>query len=101
MFCALFYDDVCTRWPRIQNGNWWYLVLTVLVALTTYYSLNKASNSTTPNDEMGKQTKMMTNVFTIMIIVMSVFMSSALNIYWIVSNVCTLLQNYLVKRSIK
>ena len=44
---------------------------------------------------------MMSNVFTIMIIVMSVFMSSALNIYWIVSNLCTLLQNYIVKRSMK
>ena len=50
---------------------------------------------------MVKQTKMMMNMFTIMIIVMSIFMSSALNIYWIVSNLFTLLQNYLVKRSLK
>ncbi len=83
----------------IQSGNWWYILLTVLVAITTYYSLNKASNNNAGDDQMAKQTKTMTNVFTIMIIVMSVFMSSALNIYWIVSNLCTLLQNYLVKRS--
>ena len=85
----------------ITNGNWWYLILTVLVAVTTYYSLNKASKNQTNLGDAEKQTKMMTNVFTIMIIVMSVFMSSALNIYWIVSNLCTLLQNYIVRRSMK
>ena len=85
----------------ITNGNWWYIVLTILVAVTTFYSLNKASNSQPSTGDTAKQTKMMSNIFTVMIIVMSVFMSSALNIYWIVSNLCTLLQNYLVKRSIK
>ena len=86
----------------IAGGNWWYIILTILVAITTYFALNKTSKSqpTTGND-MAKQTKMMSNIFTIMIIVMSVFMSSALNIYWIVSNACTLLQNYIVRRSMK
>ena len=68
---------------------------------SNYFSLNKAQNNNANDDMMGKQTKMMMNMFTIMIIVMSVFMSSALNIYWVVSNLCTLLQNYLVKRSMK
>lgn len=85
----------------ITSGNWWYIILTILVAVTTYYSLNKASNNAPATGDTAKQTKMMTNVFTIMIIVMSVFMSSALNIYWIVSNLCTLLQNQIVKRSMK
>ena len=86
----------------IVNGNWWYLILTLLVAVTTYYALNKAQNSQpAAENDMAKQTKMMSNVFTVMIIVMSVFMSSALNIYWIVSNAFTLLQNYIVKRSMK
>ncbi len=85
----------------ITNGNWLYIILTILVAVTTFFSLAKAQNNSAGNDEMAKQTKTMMNVFTIMIIVMSVFMSSALNIYWIISNAFTLLQNYLVKRSIK
>ncbi len=86
----------------LRGGNWWYIVLTLLVAVTTYFALNKATKEqpTTGND-MAKQTKMMSNIFTVMIIVMSVFMSSALNIYWVVSNGCTLLQNYIVKRSMK
>lgn len=96
----LFFHLGTTPKVGITSGNWWYILLTVIVAVTTYFALNKASNNQATND-MAKQTKMMTNVFTIMIIVMSVFMSSALNIYWIVSNLCTLLQNYIVKRSMK
>ena len=84
----------------ITNGNWLYIILTILVAITTFYSMVKAQNNNT-NDDMAKQTKTMMNVFTIMIIVMSIFMSSALNIYWIVSNAFTIIQNYLVKRSMK
>ena len=98
----LFFHLGTTPKIGISGGNWWYIALTLLVALTTYFSLNKASNNQgTANNDMAKQTKMMTNVFTIMIIVMSVFMSSALNIYWIVSNLFTLAQNYIVKRSMK
>ena len=98
----LFFHLGTTPKIGISGGNWWYIILTLLVAVTTYFALNKASNSAANNgNDMAKQTKMMTNVFTIMIIVMSVFMSSALNIYWIVSNVCTLLQNYIVRRSMK
>ena len=86
----------------LRSGNWWYIVLTLLVAVTTYFALNKATkDQPTAGNDMAKQTKMMSNIFTVMIIVMSVFMSSALNIYWIVSNGCTLLQNYIVKRSMK
>ncbi len=89
--------------PRIGigNGNWFYIVLTLLVAVTTFYSFKNTQNNNTANNDMMKQTKTMMNVFTIMIIVMSIFMSSALNIYWIASNVCTLIQNYLIKRSMK
>lgn len=98
----LFFHLGTTPKIGISSGNWWYIILTVLVAVTTYFALNKASNSQPVGEnDMAKQTKMMTNVFTVMIIVMSVFMSSALNIYWIVSNLCTLLQNYIVKRSMK
>ena len=98
----LFFHLGTTPRIGIAGGNWWYIGLTLLVAVTTYYSLNKTSNSQpVDGNDMAKQTKMMTNVFTIMIIVMSFFMSSALNIYWIVSNLCTLLQNIIVKRSMK
>ena len=83
----------------IGNGNWWYLVVIALVAVTTYLSFNKANSAASGNADAMKQTKMMMNMFTIMIIVMSIFMTTALGIYWIVSNILTLLQNIMVKRS--
>mgnify|MGYP003296696219 CR=1 FL=1 len=51
--------------------------------------------------EVKKQQKMMTNMFTIMIIVMSFFMSTALDIYWMTTNLFTIAQNLIVKRRLK
>lgn len=86
----------------ISHGNYWYIILSVIVALTTYFSFkatNKDQISTTP--ELASQQKMMTNTFTIMIIVMSFFMTSALNIYWATTNLFTVAQNLIVRRSSK
>ena len=91
-----------TPYVGISGNNWLYIVLTILVAITTYFAFSKTtSNKALANNDMAKQTKMMTNGIVIMIIVMSVFMSSALNIYWIVSNTCIILQNIIVRRSMK
>ena len=48
---------------------------------------------------MKKNTDMMMNMFLVMIVIMSVFMSSAIGIYWITSNLFTIVQNLIVKRS--
>ena len=78
----------------LTNGNFIYIIITFLVGLSTYYSLkfNSASN---PDNE---QVKMMNKIMFVMILVMSLFMSSALNIYWITTNLFTIGQNLLVKR---
>lgn len=79
-----------------NNGEFLYLILIVLVGVTTYlsFSLNKAT-AQSENDPM----KNMTNIMTGMVIVMGLFMSSALNIYWITTNLFTIVQNLIVKRS--
>ncbi|MDE5587098.1 MAG: YidC/Oxa1 family membrane protein insertase, partial [Bacilli bacterium] len=79
-----------------NNGEFLYLILIVLVGVTTYlsFSLNKAT-AQTENDPM----KNMTNIMTGMVLVMGLFMSSALNIYWITTNLFTIVQNLIVKRS--
>ena len=53
------------------------------------------------SNEMARQQTMMTNTFTVMIIVMSVFMTTALDIYWMTTNLFTIGQNLLVRRSVK
>lgn len=80
----------------LTQGNWIYLILILLVGVTTYFSfsLNKTT-AQAENDPM----KNMTTIMTIMIIVMGFFMSSALCIYWITTNLFTIVQNLIVKRS--
>lgn len=86
-----------TPWIGItSHGNYIYIILIILVGATTYFSfsLNKTT-ATSENDPM----KNMTNVMTGMIIVMSLFMPTALCIYWFTTNLFTVAQNLIVKRS--
>lgn len=78
-----------------SNGQWLYLLLIILIGVTTYFSfnLNKTASTT------GSQMQNMTNIMTGMIVVMGIFMPTALCIYWITTNLFTIVQNLLVKRS--
>lgn len=72
-----------------------YIILMILIAGTTFLSfkLNMSGNS------MDKNMKMMPIMMSGMIIFMGLFMPSALGLYWITSNIFTIAQNMLVKRS--
>ena len=80
----------------IGNGNWLYVIVIIVVGVTTFFSFKNTAS--TGNEATQKQTKTMMNVFLVMIVVMSVFMTTALGLYWSVSNLFTMGQNYLVKR---
>lgn len=80
----------------IGTSSWYaYILLVILIGVTTYYSfkMNSTGNMTDPN------MKSMPIMMTVMIIITSVFMPSGLGIYWITSNLFTIVQNILVKRS--
>ncbi len=85
-----------TPWLGLTSkGNFLYLVLIILIGLTTFFSFNlNRTTATTENDPM----KSMTNVMTVMIVVMGTFMPTALCIYWITTNVFTIIQNLIVKK---
>ena len=72
-----------------------YLILIVIIGLTTYFSfkLNSAQQMDDPS------MKMMPIMMTGMIILTGVFMPTGLGIYWVTSNLFTIVQNILVKRS--
>lgn len=80
----------------LNQGNFLYIILILLVGLTTYFSfsLNKTT-AQSENDPM----KNMTTMMTIMILVMGFFMPAALCIYCITTNLFTVAQNLIVKRS--
>jgi len=81
----------------LQNGNFMYLLLVVLIGTTTYFSFKMNAQDTAMNGQM----KSMPIIMTVMIVFMGFFMSSALGIYWVTTNVFTIIQNIMVKRSKK
>lgn len=81
----------------MQNGNYLYIIIIALVGLTTYFSFKLNSTST----DVNGQNAMMSKVMVITITAMSLFMSTALGIYWTTTNLFTVVQNLLVKRSKK
>ena len=80
----------------LNHGNFVYLILILLVGASTYYSFKM--NKTTAQEGTDPM-KNMTTIMTVMIVVMGFFMSSALCIYWVTTNLFTIGQNLLVKRS--
>ena len=72
-----------------------YIIIVLLIGLTTYFTFKF---SVAPNT-MDPSMKMMPTMMVVMIIVMGLFMPSALGIYWVTTNLFTIVQNILVKRS--
>lgn len=72
-----------------------YIVLMIIIALTTFYSFKMNSTGNMQDPSM----KMMPVMMSGMIIVTALFMPSGLGIYWATSNLFTIVQNIIVKRS--
>ena len=72
-----------------------YIILMIIIAASTFYSfkMNTAGTQQDPN------MKMMPMMMTGMIVLTGLFMPSGLGIYWVTSNIFTIIQNILVKRS--
>ena len=79
------------------EGNWYYLILPILVGLVTYFSFKM--NNNTLDGEQAKQMKMMFNIMIVMIFITSFSMSTSIIIYWITNSILAILQNLLIKRS--
>ena len=81
------------------QGDWYYLILPVIVGLVTYFSF-KMNKTAQPNDQM-KQMNMMFNIMVVMIFVTSFSMSVAIIIYWVVNSLLGIGQNLIVKKGSK
>jgi YidC/Oxa1 family membrane protein insertase len=78
-----------------------YLILLILIAGSTFLSfkMNQADMAAPAGaSEAMPSMKMMPYMMSIMIIVMGIFMPSGLCIYWVTSNLFTIIQNLAVKR---
>jgi len=84
-----------TPWIAIQNGEYIYLLLVVLIFLATLFSFRKTLKDQT-NQGMNMKG---TIYFMLALITYSSFtIASGVGIYWITSNIFTIAQNLLVER---
>ena len=72
-----------------------YIILMLLIAGTTFYSFKMNLSGS----ELDPSMKMMPIMMSSIIIITALFMPSALGIYWVTSNLLTIIQNIVVKRS--
>ena len=91
----LLFNLGTTPWVGIKNGAYIYILLVVLIFLATFVSFKKMLK-----DQSGQMANMkFTLYFMLAIITYSSFtMASAVGIYWITSNLFTIIQNLLVER---
>ena len=74
-----------------------YAILILLIAATTFFSFKMNGTGNMQDPSM----KMMPYMMTGMIILTGIFMPTGLGIYWVTSNLFTIGQNMLIKRSKK
>lgn len=79
----------------ITGGQYIYIILIILILLTTYISFRKTMQD---QSQMAQQMKFTLYFMLVFILIASFTLTTALGIYWITSSVFTILQNYLVER---
>ena len=91
----LFLNLGKTPWNGISSGEYGYIILVILIFAATFFSFRK-----TMKDQSTQAVNMKyTLYFMLVIITYSSFtIASAVGIYWITSNLFTILQNKLVER---
>lgn len=92
----LFLELGKTPWIAIKGGEYAYIILVILIFLATLFSFRKTLKDQSSNPAMNMKP---TLYFMLAIITYSSFtIASAVGIYWITSNIFTIIQNVLVER---
>ena len=79
-----------------SQGNYWYIILILLILGATYYSFKNMNN--TGDDAQAKQMKMMSTFMVVFITIVSFSLPTSIALYCIVSNGFTVIQNLLLKK---
>ncbi len=95
----LLFDLGVTPFTAFGNGQYYYVILILLVFLVTFYSF-KLNSGAALGKEQEAQMKLMRNITLVMIGTASFTVSAAIALYWITNSTFTIVQNLYVKRSI-
>lgn len=87
-----------TPWVALTSGEWWYLLVVIILALVTYFSLHLNKGAGAPGNDTQRQMDMMNKFMLVFIVYASFTLSTAICMYWISSSSFTIFQNLLVKR---
>ena len=85
----------------IASGNYWYILLIILILGTTYFSFSKTLKDQSMSGAQGNQMKYTVYFMLAMIGIASFSLPTALGLYWIASSGFTILQNLWVERKKK
>ena len=90
--------DFSVFMDSFTNGGWIYLLLPILVALTTFFSFRLNSGVSSGNEEQMHQMKVMMNVMLVFIVITSFTMPTSIIIYWITGSLFTIIQAEVIRR---
>ena len=79
-----------------KAGNYWYIILILLIFGATFFSFKNMNTS--GNEEQAKQMKTMSTFMTVFILIVSFSLPTSIALYWIVSNGFTVVQNLIMKK---
>ena len=79
-----------------KAGNYWYIILILLIIGATYFSFKNMNVS--GDAEQAKQMKMMSTFMIVFISIVSFSLPTSIALYWIVSNGFTVVQNLILKK---
>ena len=93
--------EMGTTVPKgIASGNYWYIILIILILGTTYLSFRKTLKDQSLSQQ-GGQMKFTLYFMLVLIVIASFSLPTALGLYWIASSTFTIVQNLLVERKKK
>ena len=78
-------------------GNYWYILLVLLIIGCTYFSF-KNMNTAGADENQQRQMKIMSISMVVFISIMSFSLPTSIALYWIVSSGFTIVQNYVLKK---
>lgn len=82
----------------IQQGNYWYIILIVLILVFTILSFKVSMNSMGGGSDAQKQSKYMLIFMTVLIGIASIQLPAAIALYWVVTNAFNYIQVTIVKK---
>ena len=90
-----------TPYVGLSKGNYLYILLIILIAVSTYfsfkYSMRSSAAMNQPKDSQN-QMQMMTNIMVALIVVTSFSLSTALSFYWIITYAFIAVQTFIFKK---